>query len=160
MKTYVLMLSRNFPAKHPRKGEQTNFNYQILNAVWRERNMSIGFPQYGMKLHTIRGNYELWSKRFEQIEAGKACISLRYWIGKPYHSKQIEIVHLTKEDGIGIQKLEYNFKECILHIGNLLLDPEILAINDGLTRKEWEDWFSGYDFTKPLAIIHFTKFRY
>lgn len=73
MKTYVITLSRTFPAKHPRKGEPTNFDYQVLNAVWRSHNMSIVLPQYGMKLHTIRANYELWSKRFKQIDDGKAA---------------------------------------------------------------------------------------
>ena len=37
---------------------------------------------------------------------------------------------------------------------------EQIAINDGLTLKDWDDWFSDYDKTEPLAIIHFTKFRY
>ena len=32
--------------------------------------------------------------------------------------------------------------------------------NDGLSFEDWEDWFRGYDLSKPLAIIHFTKFRY
>ena len=105
MKTYVITLSQNFPAKHPRKGEPTNFNVQLLNAVWRSHNMSVGFPQFGMKLHTIRANYELWSKRFKKIDAGNAVLAVRYWTGKPYHSKQIEICKLPKDDGIGIQKM-------------------------------------------------------
>lgn len=153
MKTYVLTLSQVFPAMHPRKGEPTGFKEKVEAAIkqlegewWKE--------------HTIRGNYELWRKRFEEIDASNACLSIRIWSGKPYHSKQVEIARLTKEDGIGLQKLEYNFKECLLHIGNLVLDPEELALKDGLTRKDWENWFKGYNFSNPLAIIHFTKFRY
>lgn len=153
MKTYVITLAKVFPAGHPRAGEPTHFRHKVEAAI-------NGWSDHWLKLHTIRGNYSLWKKRFEQIDAGKACLSIREWSGKPYHSKQVEIARLTKEDGIGIQKLEYNFKECILQIGNLLLDPERLALNDGLTRKEWENWFNGSDFSKPLAIIHFTKFRY
>ena len=104
MKTYVITLSRNFPAKHPRHGEPTNFDIQTANAFLKMNMKSVGLQQVGMKLHTIRTNYDLWCKRFDQIYAGKACISLRYWTGKPYHSKQTEIVKLTKEDGIGLQK--------------------------------------------------------
>ena len=169
MKTYVITLSRNFPAKHPRKGEPTNFDTQLLNAVLSAHNMSIGFPQVGMKLHTIRGNYELWSKRFEQIEAGNAALSIRCWSGKPYHSKQMEICKLTKDDGIGIQKMEFlAFQELyrkdagIWIAGNVLpIDGrEQIAINDGLILQDWDDWLKPFDLSKPLAIIHFTKFRY
>lgn len=162
MKTYVLIISRNFPAKHTRKGEQTNFDYQLLNAVWRAHNMSIGFPQYGIKLHTIRSNYALWSKRFKQIDAGNAALSIRYWIGKPYHSKQMEICKLTKEDGIGLQRLEfYNgcLQQPILSSG-MTIKADSLAQNDGLSFESWKDWFMYCDISKPLAIIHFTKFRY
>ena len=169
MKTYVLTLSRTFPAKHPRKGEPTNFDYQVLNAVWRSHNMSIGLPQYGIKLHTIRANYELWSKRFEQIDEGKAALSIRYWTGKPYHSKQTEICKLTREDGICIQKMEFlAFQEGyrkdagIWIAGNVfpIDEREQIALNDGLTLQDWDDWFKSCDLSKPLAIIHFTKFRY
>ena len=162
MNTYILILSRTFPAKHQRKGEQTNFDYQLLNAVLREHNMSIGFPKYGMKLHTIRSNYALWSKRFKQIEAGKACLSIRYWIGKPYHSKQMEICKLTKEDGIGLQKLEfYNgcLQQPILSSG-ITIKAELIAKNDGLSFESWQEWFRKSDISKPLAVIQFTKFRY
>lgn len=166
MKTYVITLSQKFPAKHPRKGEPTNFNAQLLNAVWRAHNMSVGFPQFGMKLHTIRANYELWSKRFKQIDAGKAILSVRYWTGKPYCSKQMEVCKLTKEDGIGIQKLA--FVPCCGIIGataiiddcDTNLSKITLAQNDGLTHDDWLDWFKSYDLSKPLAIIHFTPFRY
>ena len=162
MKTYILILSRTFPAKHPRKGEQTNFYNQLLNAICSANNMIIGFQKVGMKLHTIRGNYELWSKRFEQIEAGKACLSLRYWMGKPDHSKQTEICKLTKDDGIGLQRLEfYNgcLQQPILSSGRTI-NAELVAKNDGLPFESWKDWFRNSDTSKPLAIIHFTKFRY
>ena len=162
MKTYVITLSRTFPAKHPRKGEPTNFDYQLLNAVWRAHNMSIGLPQYGMKLHTIRANYELWNKRFKQIDEGKAALSIRYWTGKPYHSKQTEICKLTKEDGIGLQRLEfYNgcLQQPILSSG-MTIKADLIAKNDGLSFESWQEWFLKRDLSNPLAVIQFTKFRY
>ena len=175
MKTYVLTLSKTFPAKHPRKGEPTNFDAQVLNSVWSAHNMSLRYMKFGIKLHTIRSNYELWSKRFEQIDEGKACLSIRYWIGKPYHSKQFEICKLTKEDGIGLQRLQ--FIPLKNDLGNFITSidfrchrmPEALNIahelasNDGLTFSDWKELIFGsikYNISKPLAIIHFTKFRY
>ena len=35
-----------------------------------------------------------------------------------------------------------------------------VAHNDGLNFTDWRNWFKNYDHTKPMAIIHFTKFRY
>ena len=162
MKTYVIILSRKFPAKHARKGEQTNFDTKVLNAVCRAHNMNCVVPKYGMKLHTIRSNYDLWSKRFEKIYAGKACLSIRYWTGKPYHSKQTEICKLTKEDGIGLQKLEfYNgcLQQPILSSG-MTIKAELIAKNDGLSFESWQEWLRKSDISKPLAVIQFTKFRY
>ena len=162
MNTYVIILSRNFPAKHPRKGEPTNFDTQILNAVLSAHNMNCILPKYGMKLHTIRSNYDLWEKRFEKIEEGKAALSIRYWTGKPYHSKQTEICKLTKDDGIGLQMMQfYNgcLQQPILSSG-MTIRAETLAQNEGLSFESWKDWFRKCDLSKPLAIIHFTKFRY
>ena len=166
MKTYVLTLSQKFPAKHPKHGEPTNFNSQLLNAVWRAHNMSVGFPQFGMKLHTIRANFPLWQKRFAQIEAGKAILSVRYWTGKPYYSKQMEICKLTKADGIGLQQIRFahyndgkTYLDCA-HIGGRDVKGELIAVNDGLNYQDWSNWFKSYDLSKPLAVIHFTNFRY
>jgi hypothetical protein len=35
-----------------------------------------------------------------------------------------------------------------------------LANSDGLSLRDFEAWFKGYDTSKSLAIIHFTNFRY
>lgn len=165
MKTFVITLSQNFPATHPRKGQPTFFKHQLINALKMDKEdvPIYGIPHRGMpnerlgrKLHTIRANYPLWKKRFEQINRGEACLSIRQWTGKPYFSKQVEIARLTKEDGIGIQRLD------LKAIGDhsLIHSSKIFANNDGLTREEWIDWFENYDLSQPMAIIHFTKFRY
>ena len=149
------MLSQTFPAKHPRHGEPTFFKDKIHAAITHN-------DEYWNKLHTMRSNYDLWSKRFQKIYEGKACLSLRVWSGKPYHSKQIEIARLTKEDGIGLQRLEfYNgcLQQPILSSGRTI-NAELVAKNDGLPFESWKDWFRNSDTSKPLAIIHFTKFRY
>lgn len=153
MKTYYLTLSQVFPVTHPRAGEETLFKDWLIGALY--------YGAENGKIHTIRANYEFWAKRFEQINAGKACLSVRYWEGKPYRSKQHEIVRLTKDDGIGIQKLR--FEENSMFLPNVNYKPVAvgwLADNDGLSLEDWKAWFRGYDITKPLAIIHFTKFRY
>lgn len=148
-KTYVITLSRTFPTTHPRAGEPTGFgdNFRLT------------------KLHTIRGNYETWVGRFKKIESGEACISIRQWTGKPYASKQVEIANLKKEDGIGLQVLNFyhgSSQDALFYpsIDGKPCDSTELAKNDGLSLNDWKNWFKKADFSKPMAIIHFTKFRY
>ena len=101
IKTYNIMLSRVFPTTHPKAGQETDFKPKVMAAL-------NGMPCYRKKLHTIRANYELWKKRFEEVERGYAVINLRQWIGSPYRSKTVLIKTLTSKDGIGIQKLEFD----------------------------------------------------
>lgn len=144
MKTYVITLSQVFPATHARAGEPTGFRENLCKT----------------KLHTIRANYEFWKTRFEQIEKGEACLSIRQWTGKPYRSKQVEIGRLTREDGIGIERLMFDKSRFLPHVNYKPVGVGNLANNDGLSLEDWSEWFKGYDLSKPLAIIHFTKFRY
>ncbi len=175
---YRLGVSRHFPAEHPRKGEPTYFIKKILNAIEHtgyylspEEDM----PQSIEKIHTIRANYPLWAKRFEKINKGEAVIDLFYWSGSPYNykrdgSKQVVFATLTREDGIGIQKLqvhEYvdeNEEERAFYAiddkAHFDLTTFKIAQNDGLSQEDFKAWFKGYDLTEPMAIIHFTSFRY
>lgn len=145
MKTYVLALSKSFPRTHARAGEPTELREKFLKKE---------------KIHTIRANYELWSKRIKEVQAGRAVLSVRQWTGKPYASPQEEIARLTAEDGVCIQKLELtnDLSECI--VGDHRYSYVSVAKNDGLHPADWLDWFRGYDLSKPMAIVHFTKFRY
>lgn len=173
MKIHVLTLSVLFPVTHRKAGMKTYFKYklEIADVVPFDPHGELGpAGQPQMKLHTIRGNYELWRRRFDEIERGEAYLSIRQWSGKPYASKQIEIARLTKEDGIGIQLLCFagnqTKKDRELHRpivgGTKEIDYRQLAMNDGLTVEDWEDWFSNpdYDLREPMAIIQLTKFRY
>lgn len=164
MKTYVITLSQHFPATHPKAGKRTLFASKVLDTF--NDKPSVDKIDSDYKRHTIRANYPLWAKRFEQIERGEACLSIRQWTGEPYRSKQVEIARLTKEDGIGLQELIYK-KENRLSparytIEDCEIDTRMLAENDGLTLEDWESWFSNpkYDLSQSMAIIHFTNFRY
>ena len=157
MKTYVITLSRHFLANHKRAGEETHFKEKFL--------LGQGLTDYDTpsmaKIHTIRANYPLWEKRIKKVQEGRAVLSIRQWTGKPYRSKQVEIATLTAENGVGVQKLEfYNNTLGLCHIGVVYQRKYELAYHDGLSFEDWEEWFKGYDLSKPMAIIHFTKFRY
>lgn len=152
MKTYVIIVSEFFPKTHPRAGEKTDFPLAI---------------KHYDKIHTIRANYELWKKRFEKIDKGEAILSIRIWEGKPYTSKQLEIFKYDKTKGIGLEKLTFftdkdDMPRLSYPLVNHYAEPKIeyIAKNDGLTYTDFKDWFREYDLNEPLAIIHFTDFRY
>ena len=155
MVTYVIMLSHAYPANHERHGEPTYFKEKFVGTLGMRR-----------KIHTIRANYALWRKRFEKIAAGEACLSVREWLGAPYRSKQREIARLTCDDGIGVQMLRFHpDADGVTGWQKLDIDGHCessthVANNDGLTFSDWKKWFRNYDLSKPLAIIHFTNFRY
>ena len=154
IKTYVLTVSEFFPKTHNKSGLPTGFIDKIGSKI---------------KKHTIRGNYPLWKKRIDEIQKGNAVLSIRYWTGKPYNSKQKEVYVLDKNSGIGVQALYFDF--------NRILEPFIssedskdkvqtylstheIAKNDGLNYPDFEEWFKGYDLNEPMAIVHFTDERY
>ncbi len=175
MKTYVLTVSRTFPAKHKRKGEPTYFVEKIgkglgLNEVQvREEFGQDILP----KLHTIRENYAEWKKRFEKIDAGEACLSIRYHTLGRYvkGNRQVEIARLTKEDGIGLQIVDLRNEAGVEYLASIRdgfkSDDRIVSVkkhtiahNDGLSYNDFKEWFKGYDLSKPMALIQFTEFRY
>lgn len=181
MKTYVIIVSPTFPSYHPRKGQQTYFIEKIKNALEDLMDLRhIGFQALDgsgsiqqRKIHTIRKNYPLWEKRMANVLKYEAVISLRCWElpGGCYTkgNKQIEIARLSADDNIGIQKIEFSKNGLY---GMIKIDggfPENtlggysiteLSSNDGLSLLDFKDWFKGYDLSEPLAIIHFTPFRY
>ncbi len=91
--TYFLMLSAVFPKGHPSEGEPTGFKDKLLKE----------------KIHTSRGNADLWEKRAKKINAGEAELSIRQWSGKPYEkgSHQIEIARITK---LGTQRATVTYR--------------------------------------------------
>ncbi|MCK9627705.1 MAG: hypothetical protein M0R37_03835 [Bacteroidales bacterium] len=166
---YRLSISRKFPKTHPRAGEQTYFKEKIDNAIGETQSCNVvihtecGEVEIWPKIHTIRANYPLWEKRMKKVQAGKAVIELYYWQGKPRKSKQIVFATLDKDSGCGLQKLDCS--EDYLYSVKIddrfsAIDTDVIAKNDGLSYRDWENWFEKYDLSKPLAIIQFTSFWY
>lgn len=124
MKTSVLIVSRHFPAGHPRAGQNTAF----VEAVER-----------GMKVHTIRRSMR-WQKIAEEVNAGQRVISLRYWTGKPYRSPQKEIKRLTS-----VSTQEVTMFNLTTGMEAFVEDAPVkiahLAANDGLSPEDFEAWF-------------------
>lgn len=162
LKTYVLIVSRYFPSYHPRAGQETGFVEKIPTE----------------KRHTIRGNYQLWSKRIDEVNRGEAILSLRYWSGKSYRRNQVEFLKLGKGE-CGYERIhiwspkhakttetkmypgEFLIVQlpCISLIGVDQKKFNEIARNDGLSPSDFFNWFKGKS-VDPGIIIHFTNFRY
>ena len=156
MKTYVLMLSREFPQTHPKAGKPTDFKTK---------------KEDGVKKHTIRGNIELWEHRAEEINSGRAVLSVRQWSGKPYEpgSHQNEIFRLTE---LGTQRIILKGKDepykwpwvTIIRDDGSSHGEHIATIahNDGLDVKDFYHWFNLDKCKEPFhgIILHFTALRY
>lgn len=138
MKTRYLIVSPWFPKHHPLAGSPTHFVEAIKN---------------GDKIHTIRSNYAEWKKIASQVNSGEAVLSLRYWDGSPYQSKQVEFMQLSE---IAVEPISIQRGEAC--IGPNLVSLEHVAENDGLKPQEFKDWFG--DQLIGGGIIHFTNFRY
>ena len=153
LKCYVLMIARTFPATHIDKGMPTFFKEKIEKLL---------------KSHTLRSNYGYWKKRIDNVNKGLAYISLREWEGKPYKSDKIEIKRLYA-GGIGIQSIVIDKlgkdRLVVSAIDGVFkgVSPTTVANNDGLSFKQFYDWFfptkSKHDRFEG-AIIHFTNYRY
>lgn len=141
-KQYTVLLAKRFPQSHPRKGQETDF----LDSVYKR-----------IKIHTLRLNYPLWEKRFEKIAKGEAVLVLKQWSGVPYRSKQETVKVLEELDGIGLDKVEVK-GEGLYFCNGIQINPDRLALNDGLTYEDFKAWFSGV--TGDVACIHFTAHRY
>lgn len=156
MSSKVRTFSRVFPSYHPKAGKPTNFVERILNTLevdyqsddyfhWLvENNAGLDtdiitsfytslVPVEERKGHTIRGG-----KHFNFGDT----IVFRVWSGRPYNSKQINfapdaVVNTwpVAVDTKGDIWVKYNTTK----ISN---DEQlILAENDGLTYKDFKDWF-------------------
>lgn len=146
MKVFVLIVSKQFPKTHNRSGENTRFVESI----------KMLFHDECEKIHSLRHNYELWRKRAKEINEGKAILSIRYWDGKPYRSKQVEICRLER---IGVEKLEDPTNLVFATIGEKMINWGEIAKNDGLSFEDFCEWFK-IRTKQPMAVIHFTNFRY
>lgn len=158
MKCYVIMLAKTFPATHPRAGQPTRFDEKILDGI---KKVEMGTEPPTWKIHTIRENHDFWHDRMAEVAAGRAFLSLRQWAGRPYHSKQVELFKLTHENGVGFETI-FIFEKHFITIGKSPCrnSNELIADNDGLYIKDFDQWFGDEKRGQLMGLIHFTKFRY
>jgi hypothetical protein len=170
MKATVL-LSKTFFQGHPKAGQETNFRRSVINGQGCDlcsgknsavicMDLNCNESSITRKIHTCRANYDYWKKKIDRLEAEGGVLSIRQWSGKPYRSPQEIIVDIPASE-IGVQELTFRKDRA----ASVLVDGKNanfiqIARNDGLSANDFKSWFENCDLTQPLAIIHFTKFRY
>lgn len=147
MKQIVLPLASRFPAGHLKRGQLTGFPEKVIK---------------GTKIHTFREDPGKWAYNMELINSHNAELSIRRWIGRPYHTPQLEVKRLKK---IGIQQVQMTWESdieqpTVFIDGKRILNVEQLAANDGMTLDDFVSWFFKTSNTFEGVIIHFTDFRY
>ena len=171
MKVYPITLAKKFQRPHPRTGELTHFKERVLNAFGHQYRNHKGL-MYPAKFHTGRENYDLWKHRCDEVNAGRAVLSLRQWSGEPYKSKQCPLgIELTC---VGIQKMSIVIWRDQLSghgpvlSGHVRIDEDLLPIStkmsliqsDGFDEPhDFMDWFGWKNWSG--ALIHFKPdFKY
>ena len=160
----VILLSKTFFAGHPKAGKPTYFAEKIDNN-FRSLPVVISGEVTSNKIHTCRVNYSYWAKQIARLKEVGGVLSVRQWSGKPYSSTQEVIAEIPAEQ-VGVQRLMFDKNrdgEVSLKFFNIdgrYVELEALAKNDGLSVEDFRRWFRRYDLSEPLAIIHFTEFRY
>lgn len=117
-------------------------------------------PRVGLhpKLHLVKSNFPIWSKWISEVNAGKATLSIKQWVGSPQKSIRETLIKFDSTSNIGVQKIRYRYGwevDCPNRY-----DSHELAANNGMSLEDWQAIFCNADRSKPMAIIHFTDFRY
>jgi hypothetical protein len=149
LKIYVITMMVKFPTQAPHVAVTTGFKKKLLS---------------GEKKTTIRQNYEFWKKRIDEVNAGRAVISVRQWSGLPYRSEQKEIKQF-KQGEVGYQRITATGGAADIGINTgdgftMLSNKRILTVakNDGVPIDLFRKFFKGG--VLDGIIIHFTKLRY
>ncbi len=172
MKTYVLIIGKSFQKGHPKAGLPTDFKKKLMLAHEEKTEVTVStsvsmlgwfHTGYQMeydngKIHTVRDNMDRWQRIVDEVNAGTAELALREWSGMPYNSKQVEILRFGK-GSIGIQlfNIEYEDGEPTVWVDGHMVNVKTFANNDGLSEKDFLDWFP-VNFTG--CVLHFSTFRY
>lgn len=149
LKTYVITMMVKYPKQGIVVPKPTGFKKKLLS---------------GEKKHTIRQNYKFWKKRIDEINEGKAVLSIRQWTGLPYRSEQKEIKRFGKGE-VGYERVTMTGEayDIAINTGDgyyFLSNRRILTLikNDGVPVDIFRKFFK--DSLLDGIIIHFTKLRY
>ena len=106
LKQSPLILSSQFQKSHPRAGEPTFFHDKICIGLSLDL-INHSTENFIAKLHTIRADFSGWVEKVAAVNRGEAVLRVVTWSGVPYRSPWLDVAILTKDSGVGVQKLEF-----------------------------------------------------
>lgn len=148
--------SQTYPSHHPQVGERTFFVEKVWNYLWQNHGLSFDFDDIVAVNPTIDRNilWAFWDERTLQQEEVKNhtirgghhfkpgdILIPKIWIGRPYHSKQIQIappIQIKKTWRFEIKNVGYYLDGRKLKLTQL----KQVALNDGLEVDAFECWFN------------------
>jgi hypothetical protein len=138
----IRTLSRKFLQGHPKVGQPTYFVEKFLNCLrinYRSENylelLKVINPDKEVETFYHSLNQNIIDTKSHTIRHGNHfktgdLISIRCWANRPYKDKQIKLI----PDIAVVKTFEFD-------INDNKIDLNILSYNDGLCRRDFEDWF-------------------
>jgi len=148
----VITFSRYFPAKHPRKGQPTNFVEKMVLALMKDSKFNTSTQEF-FWLNAVKGLHDPFTDfepKYHTIRAGNNWnagdwFSPRVWLDKPYKSKQAAFWEPIQIKKVWTFKLKVRCKGVIdAYINGKVCAGDIgvtLAKNDGLSFDDFRHWF-------------------
>lgn len=153
-KNIVILLSKKFQLGHSKAGKPTHFEERLKD---------------GVKIHTIRTNYDWWKNSIDKMKSGNFRLSIRQWSERPYQSKQTEVASIDSPE-VGVQRIRITYDALTRTMDAIVdethsADVRDIARNDGFDDlSDFQEWIFGKDpkdgETFNGIVIHFTPFRY
>jgi hypothetical protein len=151
----VIILSRKFPAYHPKSGQPTHFPekyWQSLHIAGLPRDEYVKkIPELRPMLNDFIMNKNFGMEKNHTIRLGRRwkdgdAASIRIWSDKPYRSKQIALDSLPVK--LKVIDIVIDYDEGYIDTPNHSIPLKArnlycfnLAKNDGLGVKDLLDWF-------------------
>lgn len=181
----IITFSRHFPATHPRVGEGTFFVEQILNyfeidytkwdymndlQLWNKSKLDSGkLTIEDLKIFYRSLKHGVFGKKFHTIRKGQRfatgdTFQPAVWTGKPYFSVQINFLPPLEIKNTQYIAIYPNHETYLDEDVNFFAsfgceNWSMLAQNDGLTSKDFKDWFSNLPFYGQI-ICYNKKIKY
>lgn len=145
VKRHRLIIDKFFPEWHSRSGQPTHFGSKIT-----------GLSNH-VKIHEISADYSGWMKIIEEVNAGKAKMTICY--------REIRNMEMCDTKIRSLSNLKMQIGQFLspvsagMKVEDKIIPIAVLAKNQGLSETDFLEWYKYYA-DKTVGIMHFTDFEY
>lgn len=145
VKRHLMIIAKHFPDWHIKSGQPTHFGSKVTGLSDQ------------IKIHEICTDYDAWFKIVDEINSGKAKLTICYREIRNMEMWDTKILSLSN-----IRMQIGRFSSSIvdgIEIGDKIIPIADFAGNNGLSEADFIEWYKYYT-DKTVGIIHFTDFEY